>query len=1078
MTVPPRGGTRLAGGRRFACAALALALVAVSPVRADYTYVSTSGGVKHGCAPQYHEDNITEAFHKTDAQAMVVGLDVDTCEPANAAGDVARSEFTFNQADLTAVSGKIAVIRGSACLFGTYDSGDGDYEDPYIYYLQDFQRRMDAVVAAGAIGVIWGEGMAGKIPEQMVGHLINSDSFNQATPVCTMEKAVFDAFTDDYFTTNQVTIIDTTNIPMYREGDEQFPDPRLTYLTVEEPWKPGGPNGYEFPMPAKTATFGPTDAAAEEAELVEAVFIDACVSDEYMACANECWAAVAGGTTPFTQNLTGKIALFEDEEEAEDNYGCFPLFSSWAQLAQKFGALAIVHGTHADVSSWYYAGPYQVPFDLTIPFFSLMRPHTEMLESARDESAAHASHDVTLKTPAVAGGAGPDYFADADVEFGPAPVLMWRDDTDHFYCDAGQAVFNPAPWGGLPLPSNGNRLVTLFPSDACAAANVGDVGCGECLAGGASTQIAQLWARVGGVSATVNASATVEGVAVAQSSDVPSDARAAFGDDFVAVVFLQDFTCFTSYEEFAAVAEATGASATLLVMSESYPYLAPHMYAIADVDAGGQPLRRTVPTFSVTFACAMRALRGAADARADLPAIGADGDASIGPHAHSAGYYVPNTQEMETTAFGLLEAPSGLCGGDGGDGGGDIATTCAAGQANFNPESYPAVRAEALLVRTAEACQSWWTCLQCDRLADEAEETQTYLRYLDREDAPLLKVDVAGRVVFVMERDLRCAHPYTNFVRDMEANHALAVLIGLESQNVETLTATAVPFNTTVPTFTLRNADAVAFEAALLSGADVSVLTPVLVGGAADEDSVASASVSAGTLRLGKNHGGTFPGSDANGGGARSRIGAGEIVGFFVLVGAIIGVGVAAVAARRSSARGQRLVPAWLRDATRGMRSFGGSPNAPSAERGTAAGAGAAGRAPPATRANPYAQFEDEPYPDDARGYAAERFSARGAPRTEEPAAIPAPGFPPGPVEAEPGAANPFAAEPPAPTIPIPPSPPPSSPRPPARAGDVELVPAAGPSPRAGLVDAFDAAAAPYPPASPPPGGASPRSPE
>ena len=57
-----------------------------------------------------------------------------------------------------------------------------------------------------------------------------------------------------------------------------------------------------------------------------------------------------------------------------------------------------------------------------------------------------------------------------------------------------------------------------------------------------------------------------------------------------------------------------------------------------------------------------------------------------------------------------------------------------------------------------------------------------------------------------------------------------------------------------------------------------------------------------------------------------NRVRAGEIVGCFVLVGAIIGVGVAAVAARRSSARGQRLVPAWLRDATRGMRSFGGSP--------------------------------------------------------------------------------------------------------------------------------------------------------
>jgi len=1071
MAVPPRGGTRLAGGRRFACAALALALVAISPARAEYTYVSTSDGDKHPCAPQHHVTKTTEAFHSTSAQAMVVRLDVDSCEAENADGDVARSSFTFNPTDLEAVSGKIAVVQGSGCLFGTYEGGDGDYKVPYIYYLQDFQRRVDAMVEARAIGVIWGEGRDGKIPEQMIGHL-DSDAFDQAVPVCAMGKADFDDFTSI-----DLTSIDTTNIPMYRYQDERIPEPQLTYLTVEEPWKPGGPNGYAFPMPAKTATFGPSNAAAREDELVEAVFVSACRSEKYEACALNCWAPVASGAlNPFTQSLTGKIALFasaEDEDEDEDDsddYGCFPTFSGWAKLAQDAGAVAIVHGTRADVSSWYYAGPYQIPFDLTIPFFSLMRPHTELLEHAREESAAHGSHDVTLQTPVLAGGAGPDFFADADVDFGLAPVLVWRDDTDHFYCDAGQAVFNPAPWAGLPLPSTGNRLVTVFPSDACAAASGGDGACGPCMEGGASTQIGQLWARVGGVSVAINASmvkwATADGVEMAQTSDLPDDARAAFGEDFIAVVYMTDFTCFSSYQEYAAVGEAAGASATLLVEPDS-PYLARHMYAVVDV-TDGQPPRRAAPIFSVTFACALRALSGADDARAELPAIGVDGDASAGPHAHAAGYIVPVPEEMlmEETVFLLLEAPSGLCGGDGG---GDE-TMCAAGQASFNPESYPAVRAEALLARTAEACQSWWTCLQCDWLADEAAETQTYLRYLDREDAPLLKVDVAGRVVFVMERDLRCAHPYTNFVRDMEANQALGVIVGLESSEVETLTATSTPFNTTVPTFTLRNADAVAFEAALLSGAEVSVMLPAIAAGAADEDSIASASVSAGTLRLGKNHGGTFPGSDS-GSSARRSIGAGEIIGFFVLVGAIIGVGAAAMAVRRSSARGQRLIPAWLRDAGRGMRSFGGSPNAPSAERGTAAGAGAAGRAPPARANNAYAQFEDDP--DAGREFGAERAERLAYGERPAPPAIPAPAA--SVLAAEPDGIQ-FAAGPPAPAIPIPPSPPPSSPPPPARAGDVELIPQAGP--RAGLVDAFDAAAAPYAPASPAPGGVSLHRPE
>ena len=43
-----------------------------------------------------------------------------------------------------------------------------------------------------------------------------------------------------------------------------------------------------------------------------------------------------------------------------------------------------------------------------------------------------------------------------------------------------------------------------------------------------------------------------------------------------------------------------------------------------------------------------------------------------------------------------------------------------------------------------------------------------------------------------------------------------------------------------MPTFTLRNADAVAFEAALLSGAEVSVVLPAIADGAADEDGIAS----------------------------------------------------------------------------------------------------------------------------------------------------------------------------------------------------------------------------------------------
>ena len=382
------------------------------------------------------------------------------------------------------------------------------------------------MVSAGAIGVIWGEGRAGKIPEQMVGHL-GSDSFDQAVPVCAMEKADFDAFTDaGYFTAGQVTSIDTTNIPMYREQDERISEPRITYLTVEEPWKPGGPNGYAFPMPAKTATFGPTAAVATEDELVEAVFVSACRSDAYEACAVNCWARVASGTlNPFTQSLTGKIALFasagEDEDEATPTT-VLPHFSSWAKLAQDAGAVAIVHGTRG-VSSWYYAGPCKS--STYHPFFSLMR--RTGTEHARRVGGARVA--AWLQAPVIAGGAGPDFFADADVDFGLAPVLVARRH-DHFYCDAGRAVFNPHPGRVC-------RFLARRPPSRRTRRG-GDRG---------GRRAARAWwaarPRRSGSSgrasaSSINASATVMRRG-GESSDVPS--AWPFGEDFIAVVFLVDF---------------------------------------------------------------------------------------------------------------------------------------------------------------------------------------------------------------------------------------------------------------------------------------------------------------------------------------------------------------------------------------------------------------------------------------------------------------------------------------------------------------------------------------------------------
>jgi len=125
----------------------------------------------------------------------------------------------------------------------------------------------------------------------------------------------------------------------------------------------------------------------------------------------------------------------------------------------------------------------------------------------------------------------------------------------------------------------------------------------------------------------------------------------------------------------------------------------------------------------------------------DLPAIGSDGNAVIGPHAYAAGYNVPNTEEMGDTSFKLEHAPTTVCGGG---------AECLAGQANFNPETYPAVQAELIFLDAVSDCQSWWTCLVCDRLEADGASGATYLRYVAWNGEPLRKVDVAGRVVFAM----------------------------------------------------------------------------------------------------------------------------------------------------------------------------------------------------------------------------------------------------------------------------------------------------------------------------------------
>ena len=90
----------------------------------------------------------------------------------------------------------------------------------------------------------------------MIEHL--GESLNQAKPVCVMSKETFDDFVTAITPPGASNItVDTSNTLMYRLQDEKFPDPLYTYITVEEAWMEGGPNGLEFPIVAKAATFNP-----------------------------------------------------------------------------------------------------------------------------------------------------------------------------------------------------------------------------------------------------------------------------------------------------------------------------------------------------------------------------------------------------------------------------------------------------------------------------------------------------------------------------------------------------------------------------------------------------------------------------------------------------------------------------------------------------------------------------------------------------------------------------------------------------------------------------------------------------
>lgn len=791
------------------------------------------------CMPQNHEFRTTPTFNKASASLVYLRLKTgtsETCKPGPAASDgtapphVVGSRFEFEPADLAAVNGTVALVNGSSCPFSTIpDSSSGT--SPWWYYLGDFQARVDAALKAGATGVLWGEGVAGKIPENMFSRFV------QAAPVCTFESAEFDALLAATglaaASPGATGVADTEATYMYRVADDLVPNPPVTYLTVEEPWKAGGPDGLQYPIPAFTATFNPKTHPGVEAPVVAADFLAACKTADYVACAS-CWARAAAGQSPFAADLVGKIAFFSITDAA--HVGCYPSYNMWAIAAERAGAVAIVHGSLADVSSWAVPGPYLVPSDVASPFFSLLRIHTDTLLAAMAESASHPEHALLLRTPALVGGAGPSYFATRSKQYGPAPVLFWKSLDEHFICDAGQAHFSPRPWAGLPLTTttsgdasssisalDANRVVVLDPSPECRDGSSGASACGACLLQQPSQQVSRAWSRKGNATIELPLPLTGNGGPVATTLAMNSK----FGDDVVAAVLLEDFQCFPSFEQFVDVAVAAGAKAVLLVFPPGQSVQT--MYGSVEVGDGESPdALEPIPAFSVSFSCFTRAFAAAESVHVDIPAIDGEGEVVLGAIAAAAGYAMAPTDSLEDTVLTVIEGPDSLCG---------PANKCFAGQARWNPVKYPAVQARMLGVQTIAACRSLATCLACDVAASRSENGDLG-KYVDLDGNPLTLDAMKGMIIFMAEEQLACLKPYTNALRDAQYAGALGVVIGNAGNATVTMVQTAVPFEVKIPVFNLAAGVGVAFGQALVNKKTVSVRLPRIEAGVALTDGV------------------------------------------------------------------------------------------------------------------------------------------------------------------------------------------------------------------------------------------------
>ena len=209
------------------------------------------------------------------------------------------ASYSTSAADLAALSQQpsVAMVLGSSCAFGQWGSTYSGASANGTYW-GDVGARAAAAVRAGAVGVLFGEGQPGKIPEQLL-----SDYFS--APLCMLSNADAVSLAASLTAAGGAASADFTNTVLYTSLDDALPGSSLTTLSVPGIWSP---------TPAVLATFNPSASPAVSAPLVAVAVSPLCLwpassANNFSQCL-PCWQAHAtGGAAAIFQVANGSTSV-------------------------------------------------------------------------------------------------------------------------------------------------------------------------------------------------------------------------------------------------------------------------------------------------------------------------------------------------------------------------------------------------------------------------------------------------------------------------------------------------------------------------------------------------------------------------------------------------------------------------------------------------------------------------------------------------------------------------------------------------------------------------------------------------